>query len=435
MGLSAETGIPALTVFLQGLLSFFSPCVLPLAPLYLAYLAGGAITKDADGRARYPRKRILLHTVFFVIGVSFAFFLLGFGFTTLGSFFTGNRVWFSRVSGVIMILFGLYQFGIFKRSGVIEKERRLPAFSSERPMSPAAALILGFTFSFAWTPCVGPVLGSVLLMASSSQTAAKSYLLIGFYTIGFILPFLAMGIFTGELLDFFRSRQKVIRYTVKISAALLILMGLMTISGLMSGLTGSLSGSGSTTAATESAVTTENGSSGTTTDNSASDSSSDSSSGSSSGSSSSRTLSAAPDFTLTDQNGVTHTLSDYKGKTVFLNFWATWCPPCRQEMPDIQQLYLDNGSNTGDLIILGVAAPNVGREGSVEDIQAFLSKSGYTYPVLMDTGGTLYSPYSISAFPTTFMIDKDGNIFGYVTGGLTRESMNNIVRQAEASGQ
>ena len=117
MGLSLETSVPVLTVFLQGLLSFFSPCVLPLVPLYVSYLAGGARDVDSDGNIRYPRGRVLVNTLFFVVGISFTFFLLGFGFTALGSFFRSNQTWFARISGIIMILFGLYQFGVFGRSG------------------------------------------------------------------------------------------------------------------------------------------------------------------------------------------------------------------------------------------------------------------------------------------------------------------------------
>ena len=137
----------------------------------------------------------------------------------------------------------------------------------------------------------------------------------------------------------------------------------------------------------------------------------------------------APDFTLTDQYGQTHTLSDYQGKTVFLNFWATWCGPCKMEMPDIQALYEDWDENAGELVVLGVAGPNIGQEGSAEDITAFLEENGYTYHVVMDETGTLFYQYGISAYPTTFMIDTEGNVFGYVQGAVSREVMDDIVEQ------
>ena len=138
----------------------------------------------------------------------------------------------------------------------------------------------------------------------------------------------------------------------------------------------------------------------------------------------------APDFELYDQFGKLHKLSDYKGSVVFLNFWATWCPPCRKEMPDIQALY-DKYKNSEDdsVTVLGVAAPNMGNEGSVEDIKAFLEENSYSYPVLMDTDGELFSKYYISSYPTTFMIDKEGNIHGYVPGMLNSEMIDYIVDQ------
>ena len=199
MGFSVETSIPVLTVFLQGLLSFFSPCVLPLVPLYISYLAGGAKRVDDQGRIFYPRKKVMLNTLFFVIGISFTFFLLGMGVTSLGRFFSDNRIWFAKISGIVMIFFGLYQLGLFGRSKKLDREHRLPFQLNRWSMNPVTALILGFTFSFAWTPCVGPTLGSVLLMASSSGSSQAGMLLIGVYTLGFVIPFLAVGLFTVNI--------------------------------------------------------------------------------------------------------------------------------------------------------------------------------------------------------------------------------------------
>ena len=137
-------------------------------------------------------------------------------------------------------------------------------------------------------------------------------------------------------------------------------------------------------------------------------------------------------FTLKDQYGNTHTLSDYKGKTVFLNFWATWCGPCRNEMPEIQKLYEEyQAKEDQDVVILGIAAPDLGGEASEEEIKAFLEENGYTYPVVMDTTGEIFTSYGISAFPTTFMIDKDSNVYGYVSGQLSEDVMRNIIEQTQ----
>lgn len=424
MGFSIETSVPMLTVFMQGLLSFLSPCVLPLLPLYVSYLAGGAKTVGEDGSIRYPRRKVLVNTLFFVLGISFAFFILGFGFTALGQFFSGNRLWFARISGIIMILFGLYQFGAFGQSNVMGRERRLPFQLDRFAMGPIPALLLGFTFSFAWTPCVGPILGSVLLMAGSSDSSTMGFVLIGIYTLGFVLPFLAVGLFTGSVLEFFKKHQNVVRYTVKAGAVLLILMGVMTLTGYLNGITGYLSKIGAANpGTTQTSPSPESSNLPETSPAVLPDAEKETES------QAEKKKVPAPDFTLMDQYGNEHTLSDYKGKTVFLNFWATWCPPCRAEMPDIQALYEKYGGNKEDLVVLGVAGPNQGQEGDTEHIKKFLTDSGYTFPVVMDETGNSFISYGISAFPTTFMIDKDGNVFGYVASALSPDIMESIVQQ------
>lgn len=439
MGFSLETSIPALTVFVQGLLSFFSPCVLPLIPLYVGYLAGGAAKVNDDGTIEYPRTKVFVNTLFFVVGVSFAFFLLGFGFTALGQFFTGNQRVFSVIAGVIMVAFGLYMLGVFGKTKLVEKEHRLPFQLGRFAMNPLVALVLGFTFSFAWTPCVGPVLASVLLMASSSASAAAGFGLVAVYTIGFILPFLAVGLFTGEVLRFFRTHGNVVKYTVKVGGALLIVMGVMTVTGWMNGVTSYLSSFGGAPAAQEQPAdqgADDAAKGGSDAGEGASGSDAGTSDGSGSAAANDADVQPAPlaDLKLVDQNGEEHSLNEYRGKTVFLNFWATWCGPCQREIPDIEALYKDRGENEGDLVVLGVANPKTdshpnNSDVSVDEVKAFIDERGITYPVLMDTEGEMFSAYRIMSFPTTFMIDKDGNIFGYVSGMLTPDVMDSIVEQ------
>ena len=431
MGFSLETSVPILTVFLQGLLSFFSPCVLPLLPMYISYLSGGGRRVEEDGTVRYKRSQVMVNTLFFVVGISFAFFLLGFGFTAVGQFFRENRLLLGRIGGVLVALFGLYQLGVFGSAKFLSQERRLPFRLDKAAMNPLVALVLGFTFSFAWTPCVGPTLASVLLMATSAA-AAQGFLLIAVYTLGFVLPFLAVGLFTGTLLELFRKHRNVVKYTVKVGGALMVFMGVMMFTGWMNHLTGYLSSFGASGTGVSASSTVEESSLPSKEESSLPESASqeeDSQTGESVSSQETNTV-PAPDFTLVDQFGNSHTLSDYQGKTVFLNFWGTWCPPCRAEMPDIQELYQEYGENSEDVIILGVATPNLGKEGSSEEVAAFLEENGYTYPTLMDEGGVIAGgSYYISAFPTTFMIDKEGNVFGYATGQLSKDIMKDIIQQ------
>ncbi len=454
MGFSLDISVPALTVFIQGLVSFFSPCVLPLIPLYIGYLSGGTGKRGEDGRMHYERSKVMLHTLCFVIGVSFAFFLLGLGFSTLGTFFKSNQLLFARVGGILVVLFGFYQLGFFGKSGAMGKEHRLPFKLDMLAMSPITALIMGFTFSFAWTPCVGPALASVLLMAASASTKALAFALIGVYTLGFVLPFLAVGLFTTSLLEFFKTHGNVVKYTVKVGGILMIFMGLLMFTGRMNAVTGYLSrfqtqssvqgskepGEGGdktpamTTGTEPESADSESGAETEATEadkaNAPEETAGDGEEGADQAEAGAQEVLPAIDFTLKDQYGNTHSLSDYKGKTIFLNFWATWCPPCRAEMPDIQKIYETYDTEGDDaLIVLGVAGPGYGNEKSEEGIKEFLDENGYTYPVLMDTTGELFSAYGIYSYPTTFMIDRDGNVFGYASGQLNEDMMKNIIEQ------
>ena len=411
MGFTIDVGISAAAVFAQGLLSFFSPCVLPLLPLYLGYLSGGAAQNAEESGAR-RQARVFLNTLCFVFGISFAIFLLGVGMSLLGGFFGENRILFARIGGIIMIFFGLYQLGVFGNSQLMSAERRQPLRLDKMTISPWAALLMGFVFSFAWTPCVGPMLSGVLLMAASAASRQTGILLLGVYTLGFCLPFLALGLFTTSLLEKLRAHRNIVRYTVKVGGVLLILMGVIMLTGWMNNVTGYLSrASGGETVAAETETEAE--------EQAVSDEAADP-----------EAAVAAPDFTLTDQYGVTHTLSDYRGKVVFLNFWATWCPPCRAEMPDIQKLYESyGGAEDAEVVILAVATPGIGGEQDESGVIAFLEENGYTYPVAMDPTGEVLRNYGISAFPTTFMIDAQGNVFGYVPGAMSGEIMQSIIDQ------
>ena len=415
MGFSFDVSVSALTVFFQGLLSFFSHCVLPLIPIYIGYLSGGTGKIGEDGKIHFKRSKVMVHTLCFVLGVSFAFFLLGLGFSTVGTFLKDNQIWFARIGGVLVIVFGLYQLGFLGKSYFLGKERRLPFRLDLLAMSPVTALIMGFTFSFAWTPCVGPALASVLLMAASASTKVVAFGLIGVYTVGFVLPFLAVGLFTTTLLEFFKNHMKVVQYTVKIGGILMIFMGVLMLTGKLSVASASLSGTGQE---------------GNVAEQAEEESAEDAEEADHTDGSEGEKLTPAVDFNLTDQYGNTHTLSQYKGKTIFLNFWGTWCPPCRAEMPDIQKLYEEFDQEGEDaLVILGVAAPNLGKEKSEDGIKTFLEENGYTYPVLMDTEAGLFQTYGITSFPTTIMIDRDGNLFGYATGQLNEETMRSIIQQ------
>jgi cytochrome c-type biogenesis protein len=310
---------------------------------------------------------------------------------------------------------------------------------------------MGFTFSFAWTPCVGPALSSVLILASSAKSSMIANLLIILYSLGFVIPFLLIGLFTTQVLSFLKAKQKLLKYTVKIGGILLIIIGIMTFTGWMNGISKYLNkvsqpfGSSNSQTKDDSSSTGEespDNNSPSNIDSQVPDNTEDIINKEDTNNDQADHEDKAPqedvfpaiDFSLTDQYGNIHTLSDYKGKVVFLNFWATWCPPCVREMPDIEKIYKEYGENNEDVIILGVANPSSSAypnnaDESKEDIIAFLDDNNYSFPVVFDETGDLLREYYINAFPTTFLIDKNGNVYGYVPAMLTKDMMDNVIQE------
>lgn len=372
-----------IVVLLEGLVSFFSPCVLPLLPVYMGILSNSSIRKLNDGK--YDSKVLLLNTLSFTLGISTTFFILGTSITVLSRLLKEYSAFITLIGGILVMLMGLFYVGAFKSRLLNKDTRRISKVENATILS---SFILGFTFSFGWTPCIGTVLTSVLLMASTRSSILSSYILIGVYTIGFILPFIVLAIFYAKLhkrLKWFRNHLDVIK---KIGGLIII----------VSGLTMSYNGYIAVTDYIESKS------------NIVSDGNSIN----------------IYDLALKDQYGKEHKLSDYSGKTVFLNFWATWCPPCREEMPYIEELYKERD----DVAIIGVSIPAEPSNG-VDSIKSFLSENNYTFPTLLDINGDLGSYFNIMAYPTTIIIDKSGEIDRVVEGSLTKENMEILIDSAK----
>ncbi|MBE5968043.1 MAG: redoxin domain-containing protein [Lachnospiraceae bacterium] len=428
-GLTPSESISFILVFLEGLLSFFSPCVIPLIPIYISYLSGNAKQVKEDGTIIFQRKKVFFHTLCFVLGISFAFFILGMSFTALGTFFKSNQLLFSRIGGILILILGLYQVGLLDIN-FLQRERKFQIPLGDREANPLLAFAMGFTFSFAWTPCVGPALSSVLILASGTGSSLTGNLLVLVYSLGFVIPFLLLGLFTTQVLNFLNVYKKLLKYTVKAGGILLIIIGIMTFTGWMNGVTKYLSILSPPTVTREEEdlqpekpednhTASEAGNTGDSKENE-------------------KPKTKAFDFTLTDQFGNEHTLSDYKGKVVFLNFWSTWCPPCQKEMPNIEEVYKKLDSNQGDVIILGVSNPSStdypnNADESKESVIAYLEKNKYTFPTVFDETGEILQNYFVSAFPTTFLIDKEGNFFGYATGIMTKSQIYRAIEQALAA--
>lgn len=215
---------------LAGILSFLSPCVLPIVPPYLAYMGGISMPElRADSRA--ARRRILLPALFFVLGLSTVFLFLGFTASAFGAFFLTNQVLFSRIAGAAVIVMGLHFLGLF-RIPFLDHEARIDA--GDQGGTAFGAYVLGLAFAFGWTPCIGPQLGAILSMAASEANVTRGTVLLAAYAFGLGLPFLLAALFIERAIGIMTRLKRHMRLIERSMGALLLLVGLALMTGAMS---------------------------------------------------------------------------------------------------------------------------------------------------------------------------------------------------------
>ena len=218
--------------FLAGILSFISPCVLPIVPPYLAYLAGISFseldgTKAGTGTAR----RILLSSVAFVLGFTTVFVALGATASVIGQSVARYFDTLSVIAGIVIIVMGLHFLGVF-RIALLFREARVDV--RKRPAGLAGAYVMGLAFAFGWTPCVGPVLAAILFVAGSEDTALRGATLLAVYSLGIGLPFILAGLFASRFIAWANRFKRQMRWVEMAMGALLVVTGLLFVTGQMS---------------------------------------------------------------------------------------------------------------------------------------------------------------------------------------------------------
>ena len=205
--------------FLAGFISFLSPCVLPLIPGYISYISGTSLNKINDKK----RNLIVIKTIFFTLGFSFVFIVLGSTASFAGKFFLSNSNIFRIIAGIIIIFFSLHLIGIIN-FGFMNKDIRF--FTNKYSDNLTFPLLVGAAFGFGWTPCIGPILGSIITMASLEENIGKGIILLSFYSLGLAIPFIISGVLIDKFLLFSKSIKKYISTITKIGGAILLLTGI-----------------------------------------------------------------------------------------------------------------------------------------------------------------------------------------------------------------
>lgn len=222
--------IPAMTVaLLAGIISFLSPCVLPIVPPYLAYMSGVSLNEMSSISS--ARRRAVVAALFFVMGLSTVFLLLGFTASAFGSFFLQNQILFSQISGVVVIVFGIHFLGIF-RIPFLDREARVDA--GDKGGSSFGAYLLGLAFAFGWTPCIGPQLGAILSLAAGEASVSRGTLLLGIYALGLGIPFLLAAMFITRAVNVMNRLKRHMKTIERVMGALLISVGVAMLTGAFS---------------------------------------------------------------------------------------------------------------------------------------------------------------------------------------------------------
>jgi cytochrome c-type biogenesis protein len=210
-----------LFAFSAGVLSFLSPCVLPLIPSYVTFITGMSL--DEMQRAR---RATLIHSLLFIAGFTLIFLALGATATVFGRVLLVYRDWISRIGGVLIIFFGLYLLGLFN-IGFLARERRVHV--ADKPMGYLGTVLVGIAFGAGWTPCIGPILGSILILTSSSAELGKGLLLLFTYSLGLAVPFLVASLALNHFLTAYSRARRHLVWVNRVSGVLLILVGLLLV--------------------------------------------------------------------------------------------------------------------------------------------------------------------------------------------------------------
>lgn len=215
---------------LAGLLSFLSPCILPLIPAYFVFITGYSLDELIHGEDQGFRKKVLISTCAYVMGFSFVFVLMGASATLLGRLIDTYKEPIRIVGGVIVLLMGLHLIGIF-RIPFLNYEKRIHL--DKKPLHFLGTFVVGMAFGAGWSPCIGPLLGTILILAGNQETVTQGMALLGLYALGLAVPFVTLSIFINFLLEFIQKAGKTIKYVNMAAGALLIAIGGLLICNML----------------------------------------------------------------------------------------------------------------------------------------------------------------------------------------------------------
>jgi cytochrome c-type biogenesis protein len=296
--------------FAAGILSFLSPCVLPLVPGYISLISGVSIDRLKEGTS--SRSAVILNSLAFNAGLSVIFLILGTTAGLVGAAITSNP-WVRIIGGLVIIAFGLQLIGLLKISALYKDTR---VFSNDKPRGMLGSAALGMAFAAGWTPCIGPILGGIIGLAATSGGWRSGLVLSAFYSAGLAVPFLLTGLGINQFLGFYKNFRKHLHKVEVVSGIVLILVGVLVMSGQSTLLASSRFMAWLPNF--EGKLKLDQKTPATTAQNT--------------------NFELVPDVEFQTLAGQPFRLKELQGQVVLLNFWATYCIPCREEIPALNAL-------------------------------------------------------------------------------------------------
>jgi cytochrome c-type biogenesis protein len=370
--------------FAAGVLSFLSPCVLPLVPGYISLISGVSIDNLKQGTS--SRRAVILNSLAFNAGLSVIFLLLGTTAGLVGSAITSNP-WVRIIGGIVIIAFGLQLIGLLKISALYKDTR---FFSDDKPRGFFGSAALGVAFAAGWTPCIGPILGGIIGLAATSGGWKSGLVLSAFYSAGLAVPFLLTGLGINQFLGFYKNFRKHLHKVEVLSGVVLIFVGVLVMTGQSTLLASSKWMAKIPNL--EGLFTLQQAPPPTPAPPPAN-----------------ANFESAPDVEFQTLAGQPFRLKELQGQVVLLNFWATYCIPCREEIPALNQLQAELQSQ--GLKIIGASL-----DDSADDVNTYQQEvAKFEYQVLLG-GSDAKVKYAQSVLPTTYLIDRQGRIRQKIIG-------------------
>lgn len=382
--------------FLAGLVSCASTCVLPLVPAYIAYMGGQAALSGGHPTPR-QQVRVLGNAALFVAGFTTAFVALGASFGLLGADLQAYRPVLLEISGAALILMGVALLTLQRIPGLMGEKRF--DIAHRLPHAPWASYVVGLAFAIGWTPCVGPILAAILLRAGASGTAGQGALLLAAYSLGLGIPFMVAAGLSGMLTRFLARVRGAYAALNAVAAIFLIAMGFLIFSNRLT-VFNSVFPFVSVTTPFDSHFQTGEPVATPPAHGPL------------------KVGSPAPDFALFDLDGHRVSLAALKGKPVLINFWATWCGPCRDELPLIKQEYLAHKDQGFQVVAIdfGNQAPDT--------VRNFWHSLDLQPAPVLDPDGQASRAYGIelkNGLPVSVLVARDGTVNSYEPFPLTQD--------------